>query len=165
MALAHHASRVLGAPQGPFAPAGGLDLVHAAGRRAPDRSGAGCVGVRHGAREEGTSSYNLIKLIRYNFDLFANFSRAPLEFLTFSGLLLSVCSFILFIVLLIDRIVNGPDVQGVFTLFAIQFFFTGILLMGLGIVGEYIGRIYEEVRRRPRFIIRDVLEAKAPKRK
>jgi undecaprenyl-phosphate 4-deoxy-4-formamido-L-arabinose transferase len=57
---------------------------------------------------------------------------------------------------MIERILHGPDVYGVFTLFAILYFLVGILLMGLGIVGEYIGRIYETVRKRPRFIIKQI---------
>ena len=113
------------------------------------------VGVRHAAREEGESSYNFYKLIRYNFDFFANFSKAPLEFFTMSGLLVSFASILLFIYLIVKRIVWGPDADGVFTLFAFMYFLIGILLMGLGIVGEYIGRIYEEVRKRPRFIVKD----------
>jgi len=116
------------------------------------------VGVRHAAREEGESSYNFYKLVRYNFDLFANFSRAPLEFFTITGFFIAALSFLLFVVLMLDRILHGPDVDGVFTLFAILFFFVGIQLMGLGIVGEYVGRIYEEVRKRPRFIIRNILD-------
>lgn len=118
------------------------------------------VGVRHAAREEGTSSYNLYKLIRYNFDFFANFSKAPLEFFTMTGLAVSVLSVLLFIYLAIKRIIFGPDAQGVFTLFALEYLLIGIVLMGLGIVGEYIGRIYEEVRKRPRFIIRTILDEK-----
>ena len=55
--------------------------------------------------------------------------------------------------MVLRRLFIGPEVQGVFTLFAIVFLLMGILLMGLGIVGEYIGRIYQEVRKRPRFII------------
>ncbi|WP_119344619.1 glycosyltransferase [Facilibium subflavum] len=116
------------------------------------------VGVRHAAREQGSSSYNLYKLIRYNFDFFANFSKAPLEFFTMSGLLVSVVSMLLFLYLIIKRIFFGPDANGVFTLFAIEYFLIGMLLMGLGIVGEYIGRIYEEVRKRPRFIIKELLD-------
>ncbi len=116
------------------------------------------VGVRHAARTEGTSSYNFYKLVRYNFDFFANFSRAPLEFFTITGFVVAFLSILLFLYLIIDRILFGPDVQGIFTLFAILFFLMGVLLMGLGIVGEYIGRIYEEVRQRPRFIIKHILE-------
>lgn len=115
------------------------------------------VGVRHAAREQGTSSYNLYKLIRYNFDFFANFSKAPLEFFTMTGLIVSFFSILLFIYIIANRIVFGPDANGVFTLFAIMYFLIGMLLMGLGIVGEYIGRIHEEVRKRPRFIIKDYL--------
>ena len=115
------------------------------------------VGVRHAAREEGTSSYNLYKLIRYNFDFFANFSKAPLEFFTLLGFLVSSASIILFIYLICSRFLHGPGADGVFTLFAITFFFLGVVLMGLGIVGEYIGRIYEEIRQRPRFIIKSIL--------
>ena len=122
------------------------------------------VGVRHAAREKGKSSYNLYKLIRYNFDFFANFSKAPLEFFTMSGLVVSFFSMLLVIYLLAKRFILGPDANGVFTLFAIEYFLIGILLMGLGIVGEYIGRIYEEVRKRPRFIIREYLKT-APKAK
>lgn len=116
------------------------------------------IDVRHAAREAGESNYNLVKLIRYNFDFFANFSRAPLEFFTLSGFMVAFLSFILFVYIMIDRIIHGPDANGVFTLFAILFFLMGILLMGLGIVGEYVGRIYEEVRRRPRYIIKNVME-------
>lgn len=116
------------------------------------------VNVRHAAREAGKSNYNLIKLIRYNFDFFANFSRAPLEFFTFTGFIVAFFSFLLFIYIMVERFIHGPDVGGVFTLFAILYFLVGILLMGLGIVGEYIGRIYEEVRRRPRYIIKNIMQ-------
>ena len=119
------------------------------------------VGVRHAAREEGTSSYNLYKLIRYNFDFFANFSKAPLEFFTMSGLVVSLLSMLLFVYLIVKRIFLGPDADGIFTLFAIMYFLIGILLMGLGIVGEYVGRIYEEVRKRPRFIVKEYLTTKS----
>lgn len=116
------------------------------------------INVRHAAREAGASNYNFIKLVRYNFDFFANFSRAPLEFFTFTGFIVACFSFLLFIYIMIERLIHGPDQGGVFTLFAILYFLIGILLMGLGIVGEYIGRIYEEVRRRPRYIIKNILD-------
>lgn len=115
------------------------------------------VPVQHAAREAGKSNYNFYKLIRYNFDFFANFSRAPLEFFTITGFIVAFLSFLLFIYLMLDRLLYGPEVQGVFTLFAILFCLCGIVLMGLGIVGEYVGRIYEEVRKRPRYIVRKVL--------
>jgi undecaprenyl-phosphate 4-deoxy-4-formamido-L-arabinose transferase len=62
------------------------------------------------------------------------------------------------IFLIIRRFIVGPEAEGVFTLFAILYFLVGIAVMGLGIIGEYIGRIYKEVRRRPRFVIRSIFE-------
>jgi undecaprenyl-phosphate 4-deoxy-4-formamido-L-arabinose transferase len=117
------------------------------------------VGVAHAERTAGTSSYNLYKLIRYNFDLVTGFSVFPLQVFTMVGLLIAMCSFAFVIFLGMRRLIVGPEVEGVFTLFAITFFLLGIVLFGLGIVGEYVGRIYQEVRKRPRFVVRHVLEA------
>jgi undecaprenyl-phosphate 4-deoxy-4-formamido-L-arabinose transferase len=116
------------------------------------------VGVMHAERSAGTSSYNFYKLIRYNFDLVTGFSVFPLQVFTMIGLLISLCSFAFVIFLFLRRLIVGPEVEGVFTLFAVMFFLIGITLFGLGVVGEYIGRIYQEVRKRPRFVVRRVLE-------
>ena len=116
------------------------------------------VGVAHAERSAGTSSYNFYKLIRYNFDLVTGFSVFPLQVFTMIGLLVSMASFAFVIFLVARRLIVGPEVEGVFTLFAIMFFLCGIVLFGLGIVGEYIGRIYQEVRKRPRFVVKYVLE-------
>ena len=116
------------------------------------------VGVAHASRSAGTSSYNFYKLIRYNFDLVTGFSLFPLQVFTMIGMLISMLSFGFVMFLILRRIIVGPEVEGVFTLFAIMFFLIGIVLLGLGVVGEYIGRIYQEVRKRPRFVIRHVLE-------
>lgn len=117
------------------------------------------VGVKHAERSAGTSSYNLYALIRYNFDLVTGFSVFPLQVFTMIGLLISFCSFAFVMFLVLRRLIVGPEVEGVFTLFAILFFLCGIVLFGLGIVGEYVGRIYQEVRKRPRFVVRRVIEA------
>lgn len=116
------------------------------------------VGVKHEERSAGETSYNLYKLIRYNFDLITNFSVVPLQLFTFMGVGISGFSFVFFIYLMLRRLWIGPEVQGVFTLFAILFFLIGIVLFGLGVVGEYVGRIYQEVRKRPRFVIKKILE-------
>ena len=116
------------------------------------------VGVSHDERHAGESSYNFYKLIRYNFDVITNFSVFPLQIFTIIGVMISLFSFVFVIYLLLRRFIVGPEVEGVFTLFAILFFLIGIVLFGLGIVGEYIGRIYQEVRKRPRFVIRRILE-------
>ena len=63
-----------------------------------------------------------------------------------------------FFLLLLRRFVFGAEVEGVFTLFALVFALIGVLLFGVGLLGEYIGRIYEQVRGRPRFVIQAILE-------
>lgn len=116
------------------------------------------VGVKHEPRFAGESNYNFYSLIRYNFDLITGFSLFPLQIFTMLGIFISFSSFLFVVFLMARRFIVGPEVEGVFTLFAILFFFIGIVLLGLGVVGEYIGRIYQEVRKRPRFVIREVLE-------
>jgi len=114
--------------------------------------------VAHSARAAGESKYSLYKLLRLNFDLMTGFSLVPLQAFTMLGMVVSVLSTLFFIYMVIRRLVVGPEAEGLFTLFAILYLLVGILLMGLGIVGEYIGRIYKEVRKRPRFVIREILE-------
>lgn len=117
------------------------------------------VKVEHEARTEGASKYSIYKLIRLNFDLMTGYSLVPLQIFTLIGFIISFFSIIFVIFLFLRRLIIGPEVQGVFTLFAILFFLVGILLMGLGIMGEYIGRIYKEVQHRPRFAIKKILGA------
>jgi undecaprenyl-phosphate 4-deoxy-4-formamido-L-arabinose transferase len=61
--------------------------------------------------------------------------------------------------LMVRRIMVGPEAEGLFTLFAVMFFFIGLTLFGIGLLGEYVGRIYGQVRERPRYIVEAVLEA------
>ena len=79
----------------------------------------------------------------------------PVEFLRL--MLRFGAAFVLFLV--IRRLIIGPEAEGVFTLFGISFFLIGVILFGIGLLGEYIGRIYEQVRRRPRYIVQAVLES------
>ncbi len=116
------------------------------------------VEVEHAARAAGESKYSLYKLVRLNFDLMTGFSMVPLQLFTLFGMTLSVLSGLFVIYLVIRRLVIGPEAEGVFTLFAILYFLVAVGILGLGIIGEYIGRIYQEVRRRPRFVIREVVE-------
>lgn len=114
--------------------------------------------VEHSSREAGVSKYNLYKLLRLNFDLMTGFSLAPLQAFTLFGMLVSIFGTLFVIYLFIRRLIIGPEAEGIFTLFAILYFLIGVGLMGLGIVGEYVGRIYKEVRQRPLFIVRETLE-------
>lgn len=110
--------------------------------------------VAHAERAAGESKYSLYKLIRLNFDLMTGFSVVPLQLFALFGIVTSVFSLAFALFLLVRRFIVGAEVEGVFTLFAILFFFIGIIIMGIGIVGEYVGRIYQEVRKRPRFVVR-----------
>lgn len=115
--------------------------------------------VGHEERSAGESKYSLYSLIRLNFDLVTGFSLVPLQFFSLLGIALSFGSAALFILLIIRRFVMGAEVQGVFTLFAISFFLMGVILFGIGLLGEYVGRIYLQVRARPRYVIQALLQA------
>ena len=119
------------------------------------------VEVRHEERAAGESKYSLYSLVRLNFDLVTGFSVMPLQLFSLLGMLLSLLSALFVGYLLLRRLILGPEAEGVFTLFAITFFLIGILLFGIGLLGEYVGRIYQQVRERPRFLVEAILEAPA----
>ena len=114
--------------------------------------------VAHEERAAGESKYSLFKLVRLNFDLVTGFSLIPLQFMSFLGIALALASGALFVLLMIDRLLFGSQVQGVFTLFAITFCLLGVLLFSMGLLGEYVGRIYEQVRGRPRYVVQALLD-------
>lgn len=118
------------------------------------------VPVKHESRKEGISKYNFWKLVHYSLDLFTSSTLIPLHIFTIFGFFVSGLSFCLVFYLVIRRIIIGPEVEGVFTLFAILFFLVSVAISGIGLIGEYVGRIYQVVRKRPRFIIKKILEKK-----
>ncbi|PUA19214.1 glycosyltransferase [Glaciimonas sp. PCH181] len=121
--------------------------------------------VEHEERSAGESKYSLYSLIRLNFDLVTGFSLVPLQLFSLAGIVLAFGSAALFILLLVRRFLFGAEVQGLFTLFAINFFLMGVILFGIGLVGEYVGRIYQQVRARPRYVVQAVLEQSSPEDK
>src|SRR3989454_11440810 len=116
--------------------------------------------VAHEERAAGDSKYSLYSLVRLNFDLVTGFSAMPLQLFSLSGIAIALLSLTFVIFLAIRRLVVGPEAEGVFTLFGIAFFLIGITLFGIGLLGEYVGRIYEQVRQRPRYLVQAVLERK-----
>ncbi len=116
------------------------------------------VPVRHDPRAAGESKYSLYKLIRVTFDLMTSFSLVPLQLFTFCGFVVSFLSSILVIYLFIRRLMIGPEAEGVFTLFAILYFLIGLLLVGIGIMGEYLGRVFQVSSKRRGFRIRKIYE-------
>jgi len=119
------------------------------------------VGVRHEERHAGVSNYSFYMLIRLNFDLITGFSLAPLQYFTMFAGACSLGSLALVAVLLVRRFIFNNldgDAFGTFTLFAILFFLMSVMMIGIGLVGEYVGRTYQVVRARQRFFVREVLE-------
>ncbi len=114
--------------------------------------------VGHAERAAGESKYSLYSLLRLNFDLMTGFSLVPLQFVSLSGIALSLLSALFVIYLAIRRLVVGPEAEGLFTLFGVAFLLLGILLFSVGLLGEYVGRIYLQVRHRPRYLVDAVLE-------
>jgi undecaprenyl-phosphate 4-deoxy-4-formamido-L-arabinose transferase len=114
--------------------------------------------VEHEERAAGESKYSLYSLIRLNFDLVTGFSLVPLQIFSMLGMGLACGSAILVIMLLFRRFMLGAEAEGVFTLFAINFFFMGVILFGIGLVGEYVGRIFQQVRARPRYVVQTILQ-------
>ena len=114
--------------------------------------------VEHEERAAGESKYSLYKLIRLNFDLVTGFSTVPLQLFSIVGITISLLSLVFVVFLVARRLIVGPEAEGLFTLFGIAFFLIGVTLFGIGLLGEYVGRIYQQVRERPRFLIQAVLE-------
>ena len=117
--------------------------------------------VRHARRENGNSKYGLLKLIALHFDLLTSMSTFPLRLLSFIGALISLCGISFGAFLMVLRFVYGAAwaAEGVFTLFALLFLFIGAQFVGLGLLGEYIGRIYHDVRGRPRYFVEHITAA------
>jgi undecaprenyl-phosphate 4-deoxy-4-formamido-L-arabinose transferase len=113
--------------------------------------------VGHAERERGVSKYGIFKLLRLNFDLMTGFSNLPIHLVGFMGVAIALLGLLFGLMLFIRRFFVGPEVEGVFTLFAILFVFVGLNTLGLALIGEYVGRIYREVRGRPRFVVRQTL--------
>lgn len=117
------------------------------------------VEVSHAARSDGDSKYGLWGLINLQFDLLTSMTTFPLRVLSVLGGMISAAGVGFGIFLLIMRLVYGSDwsAEGIFTLFAILFIFVGAQFIGMGLLGEYIGRIYHDVRARPRYFVHRVV--------
>src|SRR5213594_4440762 len=117
------------------------------------------ISIRHEARLAGRSRYSPLRFMQLGFDLMTGFSLVPIQLVSLAGLGVSLLGIAFGAFLLIRRLVLGPESEGLFTLFAILFVFVVILIFAVGLVGEYVGRIYVEVRRRPPYIVRAVYPA------
>ena len=119
------------------------------------------VHVGHEERAAGESKYSLYQLIRLNFDLITGFSLVPLQIFSLFGMLVAVASLISYCVVIAQRVLRAGWSEGLQTIWdrdILAFFLIGMMLFGLGLLGEYVGRIYQQVRERPRYVIQAVLE-------
>jgi undecaprenyl-phosphate 4-deoxy-4-formamido-L-arabinose transferase len=116
------------------------------------------IDVKHEARKQGQSKYSLMKLVMLHFDLLTSMTTFPLRLLSILGGIVSSAGIGFGLFLLLMRIYYGAEwaAQGVFTLFAILFIFVGAQFIAMGLLGEYIGRIYHDVRARPRYFVQRV---------
>jgi undecaprenyl-phosphate 4-deoxy-4-formamido-L-arabinose transferase len=116
--------------------------------------------VAHEERHAGESKYSLYKLIRLNFDLVTGFSVVPLQLFSLFGILVSVLSVLVYVVVIAKRVLfgEGYGIEVIWDRDILEFFLIGVQLFGLGLIGEYVGRIYQQVRERPRYLIQAILE-------
>ena len=118
--------------------------------------------VAHEQRAAGESKYSLYRLVQLNFDLITGFSVKPLQFFSALGMLTALGSVLVYVVVIFERLAVAKTASDALHSFwdrdILQFFLTGMVLFGLGLVGEYVGRIYEQVRGRPRYLVANVLE-------
>ena len=123
--------------------------------------------VTHAERKVGDSKYSVWKLINLQFNLLTCMTTMPLRVLTYFGMLMGACGMLLSLYIIIRRFCfadgNYWGNGGTFTLFAILFIFTGIQMIGIGMIGEYLGRLYNDVRARPRFFVEEIIGRKEEK--
>ena len=114
--------------------------------------------VAHEERQGGKSNYPMRKLINLQFDLVASFSDLPMKLIMYGGIFMSLLGVCFGAFLAVARLVYGARwaAEGIFTLFAVLFAFVGMQFFALGVIGEYIGRIYREVRKRPEYVIEKI---------
>jgi len=119
------------------------------------------VDVLHEERAAGESKYSMYRLIRLNFDLITGFSLVPLQIFSVAGMIVAVASVILYVFVIVERLILGGFIEGVKAAWdrdILEFFLIGCIMFGVGLLGEYVGRVYLQVRDRPRYVIRAVLE-------
>jgi undecaprenyl-phosphate 4-deoxy-4-formamido-L-arabinose transferase len=113
--------------------------------------------VGHDPRAGGESKYNLYRLAILSLNLITGFSMLPIQLLSLTGIGIFLLDALFAVILLGHRLIYGPQEEGaLWVLFAVLFFLVGLVFLAVGLIGEYVGRIYIEVRRRPTYVVRAV---------
>lgn len=105
-----------------------------------------------GDRLAGESSFSFFSLLSLAIEGIVSFTVAPLRFSTFMGLIVSLVTFVYMCAIILKTLIWGEDVQGYPTLLVVILFLGGVQLLSLGIIGEYIGRIFNETKKRPPYV-------------
>lgn len=109
-------------------------------------------------RSAGDSKFNGWKLWNFALEGITSFSTLPLRMWTYIGIFVSLSSFIYAAIHIIDKLINGNPVAGYTSLICVMLLLGGIQLIGIGVIGEYIGRIYQESKQRPKYIIKNIIK-------
>lgn len=118
------------------------------------------IDLKADARFEGTSSYNLKRKLKMAFEIITSQSNKPLFFSVHAGFLIALCSFLYIVYLMLRALVIGDILSGWTTIVASIYLMGGLLLIAIGVVGIYIGNIFEEVKNRPLYVIAEALNEK-----
>jgi glycosyltransferase involved in cell wall biosynthesis len=116
-------------------------------------------------RAQGSSKFSVRRLLHFALDGITSFSTVPLRLWTYIGALISGIALIMAVWVVISTLAYGTDVPGYATLVVSITFFAGVQLLSLGVIGEYIGRIFAEVKRRPLYIVGETIGFDEPKPK
>ena len=115
-------------------------------------------------RAAGETKWNYVKLIELAIDGITSFTTAPLRIATYAGILVSLGTFIYLVILVFRTIFFGTDLAGYPSTMAVILFLGGVQLLSLGIIGEYVGRIFNETKQRPLYLIEEYHNGKTPKK-
>ena len=115
----------------------------------------GKIKVEHSKRSQGKSGYTLTKMLQLWSNMSTSFSILPLRLSMLMGLILSILGFILAVLFFIERIVDDSVPSGFASIFVSVTIFSGAILIALGLIGEYVGRIFISLNKKPQFVIRD----------
>jgi glycosyltransferase involved in cell wall biosynthesis len=122
----------------------------------------GSLVVRHDSRYEGLSNYNLRRLVRLWLTIFTSFSIMPLRLASLLGFLLAVIGMVSIVILAVEVLLHGPEVAGWLSIISAILLFGGLQCLLIGVVGEYLGRIFLTVSQKPQSFVRSVEMIGAP---
>jgi len=112
------------------------------------------------ARIKGKTKYNYATMARCAFDGIFSFSTFPIRLITYVGLLISICSFLYGVVIICAKLFFDQGIPGYASIMSVILFMGGINFIFIGIIGEYVGRIFNEVKNRPLYLVEEIIENK-----